>query len=116
MEQANPPNLPLLVLVALLLLHLHQALVLEASELLPTPVEASLATPRPNLASALAAHQQLLPLGLVVLVQPPTQLEEGCLVVEPSLGVSLEQLQLDLELELDLELTQALEQVPPQVD
>ena len=116
MEQANQPNLPLLVSVALLLLHLQQALVLEASELLPTLEEACLATLRPNLASASAAHQQLLPLGLGVLVQPLTQLVEVCLVVGLSPEVSLEELQLDLELELDLEPAQALVQVPPQVD
>ena len=116
LEQANLPNLHLLVSVALLLLHLQQQLVLEASELLPTLEEACLAILRPNLASASAAHQQLLQQGLGVLAQPLTQLAEVCLVVELSPEVSLEELQLDLELELDLEPAQALVQVPPQVD
>ena len=108
--------MPLLVLVALLLLHGQQALVLEASERLPTLEEASLETPRPNLASASAAPPQLLLLVLGVLVPLPTQLVEVCLVVGLSPEVSLEELQLGLELELDLEPAQGLEQVPPQVD
>ena len=112
-RQLNQPNLPLLALA--LLLPQLQPLVLEASELLPTPEEVSLATPKPNLDSALAAPPQLLPLGLAGLVQPLIQLVVACLVVVLSPVVSSEELRLDLELELGLELPQALEQVPPQV-
>ena len=113
-RQLNQPNLPLLALV-LLLHQLHQPLVLEASVLLPTPEEVSLATPKPNRDSALVVPLQLLPVGLAVLAQPLIQLGVVCLVVVPSLEVSLEELRLDLELELGLELPQALEQVLPQV-
>jgi hypothetical protein len=112
-QQLNQSNLPLLALA--LLLPQLQPLVLEASELLPTPEEVSLATPKPNLDSALAAPPQLRPLGLAVLVQPLIQLVVACLVVVLSPVVSSEELRLDLELELGLELPQALEQVPPQV-
>jgi hypothetical protein len=113
-RQLNRPNLPSLALELLLLL--HQPLVLEASELLPTPEEVSLAKPKPNLDSALAAPPQLLPLGLAaVLEQPQPQLVVVCLVVVLSLEGSSEELRPDLELELGLELPQALEQVPPQV-
>ena len=113
-RQLNQPNLRLLALA--LLLHQHQPLVLGALELLPTLEVVSLATPKPNLDSALAGPPQLLPLGLAVLVQPLIQLVVVCLVVVLSPEVSLVELRLDLELELGLELPQALEQVPPRVN
>ena len=114
-QQLNQPN-PLLVVSAQALLHLQQVLVLEALELLPILEEVSLAALKPNLGSALAAPQQLLPLvDLEVLVQQPTRLVEVYLVVGPSLEVSLEEHQLDLEVELVLGLAQALEQALQQV-
>ena len=114
-QQLNQPN-PLLVVSAQVLLHLQYVLVLEALELLPILEEVSLAALKPNLGSALAAPQQLLPLvDLEVLVQQPTRLVEAYLVVGPSLEVSLEEHQLDLEVELVLGLAQALEQALQQV-
>ena len=114
-QQLNQPN-PLLVVSAQVLLHLQQALVLEALELLPILEEVSLAALKPNLGSALAAPRQLLPLvDLEVLVQQPTRPVEAYLVVGPSLEVSLEEHQLDLEVELVLGLAQALEQALQQV-